>query len=200
MLDGIKALLKGDERFVIVGESTQAKEILPLIPDRKPDVIITDISMPGMDGVEFTKKIKTDFSEIKVLALSMADDEAIISQMLSAGISGYVLKNTGKEELCEALLKIASGEMYFTDEVSAVMMKAIHQTKRVNDELEKAHLTNREKEIIQLIAKEFSNAKIAESLFISERTVETHRKNIFRKTNTKSVVGLLKYAMENKLI
>jgi DNA-binding NarL/FixJ family response regulator len=113
-----------------------------------------------------------------------------------ADISGYVLKNIGKKELIQALEKIASGNIYFSDEVMAELQRA---TTRKKENLQ-AHLTDREIEIIRLIEKEFNNKQIAEALFISERTVETHRKNIFRKTNTNSVIGLVKYAYEHKLI
>lgn len=200
MLDGIRALLAGDEQFRIAGEATRCTSALEMIPNINPDIIITDISLPEMNGIEFTKILKKDFPKIKVLALSMSGEEGMISEMLDAGISGYVLKNTGKQELKKALTKISSGEMYFSDEVAAEIMKAIYHKKKIKNEEEKANLTLREMEIIRLIAKEYSNAKIAEELFISERTVETHRKNIFRKTQTRGVVGLLKYAMENKLL
>jgi DNA-binding NarL/FixJ family response regulator len=200
MLDGIRALLEGDDQFQIAGEATRCSIALEMIPKIKPDIIITDISLPEMNGIEFTRLLKKDAPDIKVLALSMSGEEGMISEMIDAGIAGYVLKNTGKQELKEALTKISNGEMFFSAEVAAEMMRAIHRKKQIKENAEKAHLTLREKEIIRLIAKEYSNAKIADELFISERTVETHRKNIFRKTNTKSVVGLLKYAMENDLV
>ena len=118
----------------------------------------------------------------------------VIKEMIDAGVSGYILKNTGKKELIEALDKLVIGESFFGEEVTKELIKSFTNNN------EDSHLTNREIEIVRLIEKENSNKKIADLLFISERTVETHRKNIFRKTNTQSIVGLLKYAYEHKII
>lgn len=199
LIDGIKALLHKESDFVIVGEANKAVFALELIKKITPDIVLSDINMPEMDGIAFTRALKKDHPEVKVLALSMFGERTTISEILDAGASGYILKNTGKEELVNALKKIAAGGMFFSDEVSAEMMKSVSERAQRKEE-EKVYLTEREKEIIQLIAKEYSNAKIAETLFISERTVESHRKNIFRKANTKTVVGLMKFAIENKLL
>lgn len=133
------------------------------------------------------------------MALSMSGDRETIGKLLDAGATGYILKNTGQEELLQAIRTVARGELYFSDEVSAEMMRALASRKE-QPVAPQPVLTSREIEIVRLIAKEFSNARIAEALFISERTVETHRKNIFRKTGTKSVIGLLKFAMEQNLL
>ena len=131
------------------------------------------------------------------LALSMSGQGDLVNEMINdADISGYVLKNIGKQELIKALEKIASGGIYFSEEV----IDELQRTSQRKKQKEEAHLTDREIEIIRLIEKEYNNKQIAEELFISERTVETHRKNIFRKTNTNSVIGLVKYAYEHKLI
>src|SRR5690606_12440674 len=150
--------------------------------------------MPEMSGVVLTKQIKLRYPGIKILALSMFGDRHVIKEMIDAGINGYILKNTGKVELMEALDKVSKGHSFFSDEVTKVLVRSF------KNEEEFSHLTNREIEIIRLIEQELSNKQIANALFISERTVETHRKNIFRKTGTQSVVGLLKYAYEHKLI
>jgi DNA-binding NarL/FixJ family response regulator len=199
LIDGIKALLINEKQFEITGTATNAKTALEMIRQNPPEIILSDINMPEMDGVAFTREIKRTHPDLKVLALSMFGEKSTISEMLDAGASGYILKNTGQQELIDALLKISQGGMFFSDEISAEMMKAMSERGQKKEE-EKIHLTDREKEIIQLIAKEYSNAQIGETLFISERTVETHRKNIFRKANTKTVVGLIKFAIENKLI
>lgn len=197
MLDGLKALLSGEASIQIIGESNNGKIAFDKILIAQPDVLITDISMPEMNGLELTRAVKEKFPQIKILALSMFGERNTISEMLEAGINGYILKNTGKQELLSAVTKVAAGGMFFSDEVSEELMKPIPIESK-NDET--VSLTPREIEIVRLIEKEYSNALIAETLFISERTVETHRKNIFRKTNTKSVVGLIKYAMEKKLL
>ena len=199
LIDGIKALLLNEPEFEICGESTKALTALEMVCERLPDIVISDIQMPDLSGIEFTRRLKEVQPGIKVLALSMFGTREMISDMLEAGVSGYVLKNTGKQELINALTKIAAGEMFFSDEVSVEMMRAMHDRSRKKEEETVIRLTERELDVIKLIAKEYSNAQIAEALFISERTVETHRKNIFRKTGTKSLVGLIRYAISNKL-
>lgn len=195
LIDGIRALLSSESDFEIVGQSTSALDALNKLEAAQPTVLLTDINMPGMTGVELVKAVHAKFPTIKILALSMHGDRQMIHDMLDAGADGYILKNTGKEELISALKKIASGGMYFSDEISAEMMRAISDNERKSKSNE-PELTARELEIVKLINKEMSNLQIAEQLFISERTVETHRKNIFRKTETKGVVGLLKWARE----
>ena len=199
ILDGLKALLSNDKVIDIAGESIRCKDAYEMISICKPDVVLTDIHMPDMNGIEFSRLVKKNFPEIKIIALSMSADESLISDMLDAGASGYLVKNTGKEELREALIRVVSGEVYFSPEVASQLSKALLNSRKKETD-PPAKLTQREIEIVQLIAKEFSNEQIANALFISERTVETHRKNIFRKTKIKGVIGLLKYAMENKLL
>ncbi|MBX7181628.1 MAG: response regulator transcription factor [Bacteroidia bacterium] len=200
MIDGLKALLRFEKEIEIIGESTRPLEAVQTIQQLKPDLVITDISMPLLDGIGLTKTVKSNHPDVKVLALSMSGERVTISEMLDAGVSGYILKNTGKDELVGAIHKIIQGGMFFSDQVSAELMKAIQERQHLKQDEEKAGLTQRELEIIRLIAKEYSNLQIADALFISERTVESHRKNIFRKTETKTIVGLIKYAIEHKLV
>lgn len=194
ILDGIASLLKDDNRFQLLGTYTRCSDALSDMHSEKPDVVITDIQMPEMNGMEFTRKIKSAFPGVFVVALSMSSDETTVSEMLDAGASGYIIKNTGQDELRNALLSVVRGETFLSPEVAAALTRALI-AKRKEDDDPAPKLTQREIEIIRLIAKEYSNEQIANELFISERTVETHRKNIFRKTGTKGVVGLLKYAM-----
>lgn len=194
VLEGLIALLKNEEQYTIVGYTTQPKEVMLKLENIAVDLLLTDINMPEMSGVELTRSVKKKFPHIKVLALSMFGDTQVIKEMIDAGVSGYILKNTGKVELIEALDKLVLGHSFYGKGVTQELIKSFSNKNEVS------HLTNREIEIIRLIEKENSNKKIADLLFISERTVETHRKNIFRKTNTQSVVGLLKYAYEHKII
>lgn len=197
VIDGLKSLLHGHDQFEVVIECTQPLEMLSLIEKKPIDILLTDIMMPVLNGAELSKLVHRQFPEIKILALSMSGQGDLVNQMIDdADISGYVLKNIGKQELVKALEKISGGGIYFSEEVLHEMTRASEMKK----ENEEAHLTAREIEIIQLIEKELSNKQIAEQLFLSERTIETHRKNIFRKTNTSSVIGLVKYAYEHKLI
>jgi DNA-binding NarL/FixJ family response regulator len=197
VIDGLKSLLHGHDQFEVVIECTQPLDMISLIEKKSIDILMTDIMMPGLNGAELSKLVHQQFPAIKILALSMSGQGDLVNQMIDdADISGYVLKNIGKQELVKALEKISGGGIYFSEEVLKEMARA-SEMKKENTE---AHLTAREIEIIQLIEKELSNKQIAEKLYLSERTVETHRKNIFRKTNTSSVIGLVKYAYEHKLI
>jgi len=197
VIDGLKSLLHGHDQFEVLIECTQPMDMISLLEKRSVDILLTDVMMPGLNGAELSKLVHQKFPAIKILALSMSGQGDLVNQMIDdADISGYVLKNIGKQELIKALEKISAGGIYFSEEVLHEMTRAT-EMKKENAEV---HLTAREVEIIQLIEKELSNKQIAEKLFLSERTVETHRKNIFRKTNTASVIGLVKYAYEHKLI
>jgi DNA-binding NarL/FixJ family response regulator len=193
MLDGMRSLLADDEAFIIVGDAMRGDDALRDIPLCHPDIVITDISMPGMNGIEFTRQLRKQNPEIKILVLTVSAAEFNINELLKNGVSGYVLKNAGRDELRKALLKISRNEKYFSSEVA----EGIVNLKTSGAE---SHLTARELEVLNLVAKEFSNHQIAEKLFISERTVESHRKNIFRKTGAKSIVGLIRFAIDNGLV
>ncbi|MBC7902984.1 MAG: response regulator transcription factor [Gemmatimonadaceae bacterium] len=197
VIDGLKSLLEGHDRFVIVADVNRPKELLQILEHTEVDLLLTDVMMPELNGRELARMVKKRFPKIRILALSMNGEGAIVREMMDdSAIAGYVLKNIGKQELLLALEKISGGGKYFSAEVLDSLEKEGIRKKDNEDR----GLTDRELEIIRLIEKEFSNKSIADSLFISERTVETHRKNIFRKTRTSSVVGLVKYAYEHKLI
>lgn len=197
VIDGLMSLLKGHEKFRFAFATTEPATVADRIAVSDIDVLLTDVMMPVLPGNELAKLVKKQFPHIKILALSMSGQGDLVNEMIEqADISGYVLKNIGKQELITALEKIAAGGIYFSEEVISELQTASHRKKQK----EESQLTAREIEIIQLIEKEFNNKQIAEALFISERTVETHRKNIFRKTNTNSVIGLVKFAYEHRLI
>jgi two-component system, NarL family, nitrate/nitrite response regulator NarL len=197
VIDGLMSLLKGHESFRLAFATTDPSEVIAKMGEIPVDILLTDVMMPVLPGNELARKVKERFPAVKILALSMSGQGDLVNEMINeADISGYVLKNVGKQELVKALEKIASGGIYFSEEVISELQRSSERKKQIED----AHLTDREIEIIRLIEKEYNNKQIAEELFISERTVETHRKNIFRKTNTNSVIGLVKYAYEHKLI
>jgi len=197
VIDGLTALLKGEEKFNFAFATTDSSEVMDRMAETPVDILLTDVMMPVLPGNQLARQVREKYPHIKILALSMSGQGDLVNEMINdADISGYVLKNIGKQELVRAIEKIAAGGIYFSEEVINELQKA-SQRKKQNEE---AHLTARELDIIRLIEKEFNNKQIAESLYISERTVETHRKNIFRKTNTNSVIGLVKYAYEHKLI
>lgn len=197
VIDGLKSLLEGHDRFTVAIETTNPVQMLEALHHTPVDILLTDVMMPQMNGAELAIAVRKQFPQVRILALSMSGQGDVVNKMIEeADISGYVVKNIGKKDLVYALEKIAAGGLYFTDEIIAEMTRASEMQK----ENEEVKLSAREIEVIKLIEKEYSNKLIADTLFLSERTVETHRKNIFRKTKTNSVIGLIKYAYEHKLI
>ena len=194
VIDGLSMLIKAIPGFEIAGVSNDPEKAMDLLKETPVNILLTDVSMTGMSGAELTRHVRKQYPDIKVLALSMFGDSMVVSEMMDAGVSGFILKNTGIKELEEALKKIASGGNYYSADITKRLVEAYKDNQEGN------HLTDREIEIIRMIEREYSNKQIAHLLFISERTIETHRKNIFRKTNTQTVVGLLKYAYERKII
>lgn len=200
LLDGLKALLGKREDIEITGLYDNGNTLFDELKNTQPDVAIVDINMPHIGGRELTVKIKEFYPQISVVVLSMHDDTATIMSMVDAGISGYLLKNASDKELIEALHTVKCGRMYFSPEVSEKITSVALNGHKKPDAAIEPRLTDRELEILKLISEEYSNAQIAEMLFISERTVETHRKNMLRKTNNKTIVGLMKYALQHQLI
>jgi two-component system, NarL family, nitrate/nitrite response regulator NarL len=197
VIDGLQSLLEDEKQLRIVATATSGQQMLKTLDNTEVDMLVTDIQMPEMNGMELAVKVRTHFPTIKILALSMSGQGELVNEMIDkADIGGYVLKNIGKKELVSAIEKIHGGGVYFSEEV---LMEMIRSSERKKENVE-VNLTQREIELIRLIEKEKNNREIAEMLFISERTVETHRKNIFRKTKTNSVLGLIKYVYEHKLL
>ena len=196
-VDGLKALLKREKDLLVIGEVSSGDQAAEFISHNPPDLLITDISMPGMSGVELTCWVKQHHPEVKVLVLTMYNDREIVNEILMSEAEGCILKNTGKQELTNAIKRIADNSTYYSTEVLNIMMTRLkkHKTIEKNTSL----LPPREIEIVKLIMEEYSSEEIAEKLFISKRTVDTHRKNIIQKTNTRTIVGLLKFAIENNL-
>lgn len=202
MIEGLKSLLEDEDSISFVAGATSMEETLAFLKDNKIDVILMDINMPDASGIDITKKVKELFPETKVIALTMHDDISIISKMIKAGASGYVLKRTNMHEVIDALKIVHKNGKYLSTSAQNIIMDNLMSPDELMDPKEenKPILSSRELEVLNLIAKEFSNEKIGEKLFISERTVEAHRRNIFIKTKTKSIVGLIKYALNEGLV
>ncbi|EHQ27378.1 response regulator [Mucilaginibacter paludis] len=190
ILQGLSSLLLDEPGFEISGVTNDSTQVLAMLDKCPTDILLTDISMPNMSGAELTASVVKKFPHIKVIALSMFNDPVIVNQMMEVGVSGYILKATSKAELIKALNTVANGRTYFSSLLPDEFEK--------NDAL--SRFTTREIEIFRLIVKEFNNKQIAQKLFISERTVETHRRNILRKADAVNIVGLVKYAYENKIV
>lgn len=197
--NGITDILKSESYYEIVGHAFNGKDAVELATAIVPDVIFMDISMPVLNGIEAIKQIKTMQNHIKIIALTQHNDSEYIQQVLIAGGDGYLLKNSKKEEFIEAIKTVLKNKRYLSYEVSDLLINSSLQTKNETEE-EKIHLTSREIEIIQKIADDKSNQEIANELFISLRTVETHRRNLMQKLKANSVVALLKYAAKQNII
>lgn len=197
IIDGIKALLAGAEDIRVIGQAMTGREVTDFVKSNAHnlDLIVLDINMPDGDGIDVTKYIRKNFPRIKVLILSMYNKPVFIKNLVEAGVSGYMLKNTGKEELIEAITKIHSGMDYFSPEVTKSLMDSLRNP--VNNPA--MDLTKRELEILKLLAKALTTAEIAELLFLSTYTIDTHRKNLLSKLNLKNTPALVKYAIENGL-
>jgi DNA-binding NarL/FixJ family response regulator len=197
VIDGLRLLLENQSHFEIVGQFNRGQELLDALAVLKADIVITDILMPEMDGLEVAMRLKDQFPDIKVIALSMNGEGPLAEKMIEqAEVAGYVLKTTNKSELTEAIESVYAGDTFYAKEI----LDELKKFQKIKQENESINLTIREIEIIQCIASDLTNKQIADQLFISERTVETHRKNIFRKTNIHSAVGLVEFARKRKLI
>lgn len=194
ILDGLKKLLEEDDMLEVLDTQSNVPDAIRSIDKHKPDLVITDYSMGDDDGLGLIQKTRRLYPDMKFIMLSMHDEAHLVKEVLKEGVNGYVLKKDTKEELLAAIYAVRGGKMYLSNDINAMLVKSLYEPD------EGKLLTAREREVLHLIAKEYSNKNIAEELFISERTVETHRKNIFRKTKTSSIVGLIKFAYANNLI
>jgi len=197
-IDGMKALLKDVEGFEVVGDAMNGQQMIEQVSLLKPEVVLSDIQMPVMDGIEATREIHKRFPEIKIVALTMLNESMFIKKMLEAGAAGYVLKTIDKDELISVIRKVAGGEKHFSAEVTAQLMNNFSDTTNSQNPL--SALTKREKEILALIAQGLTDKEIAEKVFLSPLTITTHRKNILSKLGLKNKVELTRFAMEHKLI
>lgn len=197
-IDGLKSLLVGATNYEIVAEAQNGVHALEVLNNTQIDLMITDLSMPEMSGTELVGHVKKDFPQVKILVLSMHNNRETVSEIVMAEAEGYILKNTGKKELVTALDKIMDDGTFFSNEVMSIMFERMRKEKKIEQETKT--LTQREMEVLALIVQELSSEEIAEKLFISRRTVDTHRKHILQKTQSKTIVGLIKFAFRNELV
>lgn len=197
VIDGLIALLDKEKNIEIVATANSGIVMLQLLHQNNVDILLSDVVMDDMSGQQLAKEVGRLFPHIKIIALSMSGVGEVVEEMINdADISGYLLKQTGKNELVAAIEKVYSGGIYFQQKILDELEKQSYLRKSLNE----VHITLREKEIIVLMEKDFSNKQIADKLDISVRTVETHRKNILKKTGTNNLLSLLKWAYEHKVI
>lgn len=196
VLDGIKSMIEGDKRFVIVGTAVNGQNALNIIKNSPTtiDIVISDISMPIMNGIELCKHIKNEFNSILVMILSMHNSVSIVKEAITVDADGYMLKSVGQDEFLYGLNRLVENGSFYSQDIMPIIS---NQFLGNSNESITVQLSPREKEILNLITQELTSKEIADKLFISKQTVDTHRINIMQKTNSKSVVGLIKYAMLN---
>lgn len=198
--DGFRVMLKKQKEFILIAEAGNGKELIETALQCQPDVIVTDIKMPVMDGIEATKKLQTLLPQVNVIALSMFEDEHLIVDMLEAGAKGYLLKNANKEEVFEALRTVSKNETYYCNHTSKKLAQLIANSGyHPHKKPEKVSFTDREIEVIQLICQQYATKEIADKLGLSPRTVESHRVKILEKMDVKNTAGIVIYAIRNKI-
>lgn len=198
--DGIVSIMNTIEDITVIGEAKDGRKVMDLLETILPDVILMDISMGDAGGLMTTKLVKEKYPAIKILVLSMHAESTYIVKMLEAGASGYVLKDAGSRELVNAINTVIAGGTYYSNEVSLKLIQHLMQKKKIAAAKKDIPLTPREIEILKLIAEEYSNPEIAKKLYISIRTVDTHRRNLLEKLDVKNTAGLVKYAIRKGLV
>lgn len=188
--DGLKLLLPQTSEMTVIWTAKNGTEVLFRLQEECPDILLLDIQMPEINGIDVLKQTTIKYPHLKTIMLSMFVDKAYVEKVFQLGAAGYLLKNAGNIELVHAIQLVASGQKYFAHEITQTLMNAATEVK----------LTKREEEILILITQELSNAAIAEKLFLSVETVNSHRKNLLRKLDVKNTAGLVKYALTNRLI
>ncbi len=200
-MDGFKMVIESIKDVKLIGQAFNGKEFIDLIKKKKADVVFMDINMPVMNGVNATKEALKYQPDMKIIALTAYGDIDYINKMLMAGVEGYMLKDADYEEVEEAIHSVMAGKNYFSKEVLVTLTKnSLAERDNKKRKKEFPHLSGREMEVLQLMCKGFSKKEIAQKLFISERTVEKHKENLMQKTNTKSSVNLVIYAIKNKIV
>jgi DNA-binding NarL/FixJ family response regulator len=195
--NGLKLLLSGYDNIKVVAEASDGQELLSVLDNIQADVVLIDIEMPVMNGIEASRMALEKFPELKIISLSMYGEEEYYYRMIDAGVKGFILKNSDITEVIKAIHTVMQGGTYFSSEVLYNVVKNIKTAGKTPGNV--TSISGREKEVLEQICKGLSNQEIADTLFISKRTVEKHRASLLSKTNTKNTAQLVMYAIENKL-
>ncbi len=194
VIEGLKTLLQNEKDIEVVGHAMSAEACLQYFILNTADIILMDINLPGMNGIQLCKEIKTLYPDVTILALSTFNQDSYIRQMMDNGASGYILKNTDKEELLEAIHAIYRGRIYLSFEVNKLI------NSQANAKSHLPVLTRREKEVLALVADGLTTLEIAQKLYISETTVNSHRRSLLDKSKAKNTAALIRYAIDNKMV
>jgi len=198
--DGVRLLLEMQPDVEVVGEAADGEDAIRQADELRPDVVLMDIGMPGMNGIEATRVFKTRFPEIKVLVLTMHRTEDYFFETLNAGAYGYVLKGAATSEFIEAIRTVSRGEVFLDPTLTKKLLRKIKNSAKDPSGTDHAALTNREGEVLELLAQGFENKEVAEKLFVSVSTIHTHRTNLMRKLNLSSRRELLEYARRRGIL
>jgi DNA-binding NarL/FixJ family response regulator len=200
--EGLAFMISKMKGYEVVGEASNGKAFLEMIDNIDADIVLMDISMPGIDGIEATTRVLEKHPDLKIIALTMFCDEEYYYKMIQAGVSGYILKESGKEELATALDTVITGENYFSQKILHNILINLNNSKSVKKPsgTQDLKLTRRETEILTLICQGLSNAEISDKLSLSLRTIEGHKSNLFSKTGVKNSVSLVMFSLKNKLV
>lgn len=201
-VDGIESILKKEKDIDVIGRCYTGASVLEFVQKDQPDIILLDINFPDMTGIEVSQKILTEFKEVKILAISMFNEESFVTEILNNGAQGYILKNTGREELLKAIRTICDGNTYFSEEVTNTIMNGLLKKRKESSKKTNffPKISRREKEVLALIMQEHTTQEIADKLFISLKTVESHRSNLLNKLNARNTAGLVRITLENNLL
>jgi DNA-binding NarL/FixJ family response regulator len=199
--DGLRALLANEPEIEVVGEASNGQELLERLPTTPADVVLLDANMPVLDGLATTLRLRAEFPQVRVLILSMLAHERYIGQLFDAGASGYVLKSAEKGEILVAIQTVIAGRQFLCSDLGLNMLRKVLAKDDEPEEAAKAsRLSRRESEVLQLLAEGLTTNEIAEKLFTSKRTIETHRQNILEKTQTKNTAALIRMAVTQGLL
>ena len=200
VLDGVHAVLEENEDIEIIGKATTGKQAVQMSREQQPDILVMDITMPDISGIEAARHITTEHPAIKVLCLSMHADRGFVMAALEAGASGYVLKDAAKAELHRAICAVMVGQIYLSPVIAGQVVDAARSRAVVNAVSGVSLLTDREREVLQLLAQGETSKQLAHRLHLSVKTVGTHRRNIMRKLNIDNIAGLTKFAIRENMI
>lgn len=201
VIDGIQLMLDSVENISVVGSALDAENGIEQLKVMRPDVLLLDVNLPGMNGVDMCKIINVELPETKIIALSMHKESSIIKLMLQNGAKGYVLKNAGQDEVVQAIKSVYSGKTYLDSTVNEIVIQSLQSGSKSSESSSPfPTLSRREKEILRLILEEYTTQEIADKLFISFGTVETHRRNMLVKTGARNTAGLVRISMEYNLL